>query len=411
MGNVYDTLHERGFIYQVSDEAGLRAALERPITLYCGYDPTSDSITVGNLLTTMMLAHFQRAGHRPIAIIGGGTGLVGDPSGKTASRPVLSVDEVDANVRSQQEMIGRIIKVGDDRGLIVNNGDWLRELKLIDFLRETGFHFGVARLLDMEFNRSRLEAEQHLSFMEFSYALLQAYDFWHLFKQYDCILQVGGSDQWANILAGIELVRRRESGRAYGLVTSLLTTASGQKMGKSESGAIYLHAGRTSPYEFYQFWINIEDADVARFLKLYTFLPLDEVQRLATLEGAAIRHAKEVLAWETTQLVHGADAAHEARETTRALFRGEAGAVDAAPTTVLSPAELAGGVPLVDLLVRTGLAPSRKRAREDIGNNAIRLNGAPVTDLARWLDDADFADGAALLQRGQKTYHRVVVTD
>src|SRR5215213_4284454 len=256
MANVFDTLVERGFVKDISDDAGLRAALERPITLYCGYDPTSDSITVGNLLTTMMLAHFQRAGHRPIAIIGGGTGLVGDPSGKTSARPVLSVEEVDANAASQREMIGRVLKTGDDRGLIVNNADWLRALNHLDFLREIGPHFRVNQMLNLEFARTRLDAEEGLSFLEFSYILLQAYDFLHLYREYDCLLQVGGSDQWANILAGVELIRRLEGGKAFGLVTGLLTTASGQKMGKSETGAIYLGAGRTSPYEFYQFWIN-----------------------------------------------------------------------------------------------------------------------------------------------------------
>jgi tyrosyl-tRNA synthetase len=265
-------------------------------------------------------------------------------------------------------------------------------------------------MLDMEFARTRLEAEEGLSFLEFSYVLLQAYDFLHLFREYGCILQVGGSDQWANILAGVELIRRVEGGKSYALVTSLLTTASGQKMGKSESGAIYLHAGRTSPYEFYQFWLNVEDADVERFLALYTFLPMEEVRDLGRLEGADIRAAKEVLAWETTQLVHSRDAAEAARETSRALFRGEAGTTDAAPTTRVSPDELAAGLPIVDLLVRTGLMSSKREARQRIEGKGVRLNGELITDVFRKLTDSDLSDGAALLRRG-KTYHRVVVGD
>lgn len=408
MGNVFDTLRERGFVHQVSDEAGLRAALEQPITLYCGYDPTSDSITVGNLLTTMMLAHCQRAGHRTIAIIGGGTGLVGDPSGKTSARPVLSVEEVDANARSQREMIGRILKTGDERGLLVNNADWLRDLNHLDFLREIGPHFRVNQMINLEFARSRLDSEEGLSFLEFSYILLQAYDFLHLYRAYDCVLQVGGTDQWANILAGIDLIRRLEGGKAFALVTALLTTASGQKMGKSESGAIYLHAGRTSPYEFYQFWINVEDADVERFLALYTFLPMDEVRTLGRLEGADLRHAKEVLAFEVTKLVHGEEAARGAEETSHALFRGDVAAVDAAPTTELTPEEIAAGVPVVDLLVRTNLAPSKKAARTLIDGRGVRLNNAVVDDVRRVLSEADLAGGEAFLRKGQKSFHRIV---
>lgn len=408
MSNVYDTLLERGFIYQVSDEAGLRAAFEQPVTLYCGYDPTSDSITVGNLLTTMMLAHCQRAGHRPIAIIGGGTGLVGDPSGKTSARPVLAEEEVDANAASQREMIARVLRTDDERGLIVNNADWLRPLRHLDFLREVGRHFSVNRMLDMEFARTRIESQEGLSFLEFSYVLLQAYDFLHLFREQGCILQVGGSDQWANILAGVDLIRRIEGGKAYGLVTALLTTASGQKMGKSESGAIYLGAGRTSPYEFYQFWINVEDADVERFLALYTFLPMTEVRALGSLPGAELRRAKELLAWETTAMVHGDAAAIDARDTSRALFRGDAGALDAAPTTELPTERIAAGLPLVDLLVQTGLASSKRAARTLIDGNGIRLNGAAVTSAEQRLEAADFAGGAALLQKGKKTFHRLV---
>jgi tyrosyl-tRNA synthetase len=409
LANVYDTLAERGFIYQVTDEAALRAALDRPLTLYCGYDPTSDSITAGNLLTTMALAHCQRAGHEVIGLIGGGTGLVGDPSGKTSARPLLTVEEVDANAASQREMIGRVIRVEDGRGLIVNNAAWLRSLHLLDFLRETGRHFSVNRMLDMEFARSRITAGDGLSFLEFSYVLLQAYDFLHLFREHGCTLQIGGSDQWANILAGVDLIRREEGVRAHGLVIPLLTTASGQKMGKSETGAIYLHAGRTSPYEFYQFWLNTEDADVERFLALYTFLPMSDVRSLGQLRGADLRVAKERLAWEVTALVHGTAAADTALATSRALFGDEDGAHEAAPTTEVPAAEVATGIPVLDLLVRAGLAGSKRRARTLIDQRGVRLNGESLLVAEYTLGAADFPDGVALLRKGRKTFHRVVM--
>ena len=416
MPNVYDILQERGFVYQVSDEAGLRAALERPITVYCGYDPTDSSLTHGNLVTIMMLAHLQRAGHRPIALLGGGTGMIGDPSDRDAARPILSVEEIDANVAAQRQQLARYLDLGDGpgkhgagRGELVNNAEWLRSLGYLEFLRDVGRHFSINVMLDLEFVRSRLAAESGLSYLEFSYILLQAYDYLELYRRYGCTLQVGGSDQWANILAGADLIRRVEGGRAFALVTPLVTASSGRKVSKSEGNAIYLDPARTSPYEFYQFWINTEDADVERFLAIYTFLPMNEVRALGRLQGADLRTAKEVLAYEVTKLAHGEAEAHRAQATSRALFRGEAGAVDAAPRTELSPREVADGISIVDLLVRTGLASSKKDARRQIDQRGIRLNHSEIETVDRMVTEADLASGEALLQKGRKTYHRLVV--
>jgi tyrosyl-tRNA synthetase len=409
MGNVFDTLTERGFVYQVSDEAGLRAALERPIVAYCGYDPTDSSLTHGNLVTIMMLAHLQRAGHRPIALVGGGTGMVGDPSDKSAARPILSVEQIDANAANIRGQLARFLEFGDGRAEMVNNADWLRSVGYLDFLRDVGRHFSINVMLDLEFVRSRLAGQSGLTYLEFSYILLQAYDYLELYRRYGCTLQVGGSDQWANILAGADLIRRVEGGKAYGLVAPLVTASSGRKVSKSEGTAVYLDPTRTSPYEFYQFWVNTEDADVERYLAIYTFLPMNEVRALGRLEGAELRRAKEVLAWEVTALVHGEQAANEARDTSLALFRGGAGAPGAAPATALAAWELSEGITLVDVLPRTGLASSKRDARRLIEGRGIRLNGEVVTSAERRLAAADFIDGEALLRKG-KTFHRLVLT-
>ena len=409
MGNVLDTLRERGFVHSVSDETGLRAALERPITAYCGYDPTARSLTHGHLVTIMMLAHLQRAGHKPVALVGGGTGMIGDPSDKTSARPILSVEEIDENVANIRGQLSRFLDFGDGRAELVDNGEWLRTVGFIDFLRDVGKHFSVNVMLDLEFVRTRLANEGGLTYLEFSYILLQAYDFLELYRRHACTLQVGGSDQWANILAGADLIRRIEAGKAYGLVAPLITASSGRKVSKSEGNAVFLDPTLTSPYEFYQFWINTEDADVERYLAIYTFLPMNDVRALGRLEGAELRRTKEVLAFEVTRLVHGEEAARRAEETSRALFRGQAAAVDAAPTTELSEGEVAAGLPIVEVVVRTGLEASKNRARTLIDQRGLRLNGELVEAADRLLRDDDFPGGAALLRKGQKTYHRLVV--
>jgi len=408
MANVLDELGERGFVQDTSNTAGLRETLEKPLTLYCGYDPTAPSFHIGNLVSIMMLAHFQRHGHRPIAVVGGGTGMVGDPSGKTSQRPILSAEEIEQNLLGLRSQLARYLDFSAGRALMVNNADWLLPLNLIAFLRDVGRHFSVNQMLAAEAYRTRLETG--LSFIEFNYMLLQAYDFLHLFETEHCLLQVGGSDQWANCLAGADLIRRIHGTEAFVLTAPLLTTATGQKMGKTETGAIWLDPERTSAYEFYQYWMNIDDRDVERFLALFTFLPMDEVRELAALPGAEIRGAKERLAFETTVLSHGRDAADEARQSSRALFGGAAEPADAAPSSSRSLRSLRVGVPLPELLLETGLVPSKGAARKLILQGGAYVNGERVLSADRTVTAADVNDGAILLRAGKKHYHRLLVS-
>jgi tyrosyl-tRNA synthetase len=408
MENAFDVLVERGFVEQVSDEAGLRAALEQPLTCYIGYDPSASSLHIGNLLTIMALAHLQRHGHRPIALMGGGTGMIGDPSGKTEMRQLLETAQIDSNLQSIREQVGRFVDFSEGRALVVNNADWLRELKYIDFLRDIGRHFSVNRMLAAEAYRIRMETG--LSFLEFNYQILQAYDFLHLYRTYNCRLQMGGNDQWGNILAGVDLIRRVEGGEAFALTFPLLTTASGAKMGKTAQGAVWLDAERLPVFDFYQFWINVEDADVVRFMKIYTFLPLEEIEEYGRLQGADIRRAKEALAYEVTRNTHGAEAADAAREASRALFGGAGGAAEAeAPSEVLPAATLEAGVPAVELFERTGLVKSRSEARRLILQGGAYLNDEPLSAPDYTITTADLRDGALLLRAGKKRYRRVTV--
>jgi tyrosyl-tRNA synthetase len=406
--DVIDTLRERGFIAQVSDEDRLREALAKgSVMLYAGYDPTAPSLTAGHLVSVMMLAHFQRAGHRPIVVVGGGTGMVGDPTGKTEMRQLLSPQQIEANIAGLRAQFGRYLDFADGRALIVNNADWLLRLGYVEFLRDVGRHFTVNQLLQHSTYRERVAGEG-LSFIEFNYALLQAYDFLHLYREYGCILQVGGQDQWFNILSGVELIRRFEGGDAFALVSPLLMTASGEKMGKTAAGAVWLDPARTSAYDYYQFWINTADADVARFLALFTFLPMDEIHRLTAREGAELREAKTVLALEATSLTHGAREAQSAREASEALFYGD-GAAASAPTTSILEDRLAAGIEVVDLLVETGLAGSKRAARELVRQGGIAINGDRVEDPNVRVDSGRLKDGVILLRAGKKRFHRVVV--
>ena len=404
MANAYDILKARGFVEQVSDEEGLRAALEQPLTCYIGYDPTASSLHAGNLFTIMALAHMQRQGHRPIVIVGGGTGMIGDPSGRTEMRQLLSKADVAANLLAIKAQIGRYVDFAEGRALVLNNAEWLAPLNYIEFLRDIGRHFSVNRMLAAEAYRMRLETG--LSFIEFNYQLLQAYDFLHLYRHYSCRLQMGGNDQWGNILAGVDLIRRIEGGEAYAITFPLLITSSGVKMGKTASGAVWLDGDRLSPYEFYQFWINTEDADVDRFLKIYTFLPLEEIEALGRLQGAEIRQAKAVLAYEATCLTHGREAAEAAREASRSLF-GEGDGGDQVPTTVLTEAEWAAGIPVTEAFERTGLAQSRGEARRLIRQGGAYIGDERVADEDRVITDADLSSGSLLLRAGKKRYHRL----
>ncbi len=408
MENAFDVLQARGFVQQVTHRDVLRQRLgTEHVTFYIGYDPTARSLHIGSLLTIMAMAHMQRAGHRPLVIVGGGTAMVGDPSGRTEMRQMLSQDTIAQNVQALRAQLQRYLAFeGDNGAIIVNNADWLAELKYIDFLRDIGRHFSVNRMLTFEAYKQRLETG--LSFLEFNYQLLQAYDFLVLFQRYGCVLQIGGDDQWGNMVAGVELIRRVADGEAFVMTFPLLATASGQKMGKTAAGTVWLDAELTSPYEFYQFWINVDDRDVQRFLKYYTLLPLEEIARLDTLQGAELRQAKEVLAFEVTALTHGIDTARTAQNAARALFDGE-GELQGVPETVLPTVRLATGVSVVDLLVETRLATSKSAARRLIQQGGASLNGARLTDLDALVTNADLHDGTLLLRAGKKHYHRVVV--
>jgi tyrosyl-tRNA synthetase len=404
--NVFEVLSERGFIEQVSDAEGVRAAVERPITCYVGFDPSATSFHVGNLVPIMALAHMQRHGHRPIAVMGGGTGMVGDPSGKTEMRQLLAVEQIDANVARLKEQMAHIIDFSRDRALMVNNGDWLRPLNYLDFLRDIGRHFSVNRMLAAEAYRARYESEQGLNFLEFNYMLLQAYDFLHLYREQGCVLQMGGNDQWGNILAGVDLIRRKDGGQAYAATFPLLTTSSGAKMGKTAEGAVWLDPELVSAFEYYQFWINVDDADVERFLALFTFVPMDRVRELGRLQGADIRHAKEVLAFEATKILHGDRAANDAREAARQLF-GKGVVTDAVPTTEISAAELEAGIPAPELFESTGLCNSRSEARRLIQQGGAYVNDEPVASVDEVITMQDLVDGEVLLRAGKKRYHRL----
>jgi tyrosyl-tRNA synthetase len=408
MENVFDVLRARGFVQQVTHPDILRQRLgSERLTFYIGYDPTARSLHIGSLLTIMAMAHMQRAGHRPLVIVGGGTAMIGDPSGRTEMRQMLSQDTIAQNVQALRAQLQRYLSfAGDNGAIILNNADWLAALKYIDFLRDIGRHFSVNRMLTFEAYKQRLETG--LSFLEFNYQLLQAYDFLVLFQRYGCVLQIGGDDQWGNLVAGVDLIRRVTDGEAFALTFPLLATASGQKMGKTAAGAIWLDAELTSPYEFYQFWINVDDRDVQRFLKYYTFLLLEEITRLSALQGAELRQAKEVLAFEATKLTHGEDEARKARDAAHALFEGT-GELVGVPETAIPQVRLAVGVPAVDLLVETGLAASKSAARRLIQQGGASLNDTRIPNLEAVVTSADLHDGALLLRAGKKHYHRVIV--
>ncbi|HEX16094.1 MAG TPA: tyrosine--tRNA ligase [Deltaproteobacteria bacterium] len=408
MPNVFDVLEERGFVEQVTDPEGLREVLSKErITCYIGFDPTAKSFHVGNLLPIMALVHMQRAGHRPIALVGGGTGLIGDPSGKKEMRRIMSREEIEENAEALKAQLSRFLDFDEGQALLLNNADWLTKLNYIEFLRDIGRHFSVNRMLQAETYRMRYETTG-LNFVEFNYMLLQAYDFLYLWQHYDCVLQMGGSDQWGNICAGIDLIRRVEGGTAYGLVFPLLTTATGEKMGKTERGAVWLDPELTSPYEFYQYWINVDDRDVERFLALFTFLPMEEVRRLGSLEGEALREAKEVLAFEVTKMVHGEQQALKARDTSRRAFRGEGGDLEALPTTAIDRSRLEEGIPAYELFALTGLTSTRSEARRLIAQGGGYLNGERIESFDQLVSLKDLKDGAIILRAGKKKYHRVV---
>ena len=405
--NAFDVLDARGLISAASDAAALRRALDRPLTFYVGFDPTAASLTAGHLVPLMMAHHLQQAGHRPILIAGGGTGLIGDPSDRSDTRALLTEQEVAANVAAIRTQIERFVDLGPDGGLVLNNADWLTELGYLKFLRDIGRHFSMNEILATDTYRKRLDAGENLNFIEINYRLLQAYDFLHLKQVHGCTLQIAGSDQWSNILAGVDLIRRVERTQAFGLVAPLLTTAEGAKMGKTAAGAVWLDAGRTPPFEFYQHWINLADALVPQALGMLTTLPMSEVSALRDLRGPDVRRAKQALAHNVTATVHGREAADAARETARSLFASAAGEAEAVPTTTVTAAELAAGIPIVELLVRTGLAPSRGAARRLIAQGGAYVGETRAADPEAIVDRSQVPDDGLLLRAGRKRYHRV----
>lgn len=409
MRNVLDILQERGFVEATTDEEGARELLGKPTICYIGFDPTAPSLHAGSLEPIMSLVHMQRCGHRPIVLVGGGTGLVGDPSGKTEMRKVMSTEEVNENAEALQRQLSRYLDFSEDKALLLNNADWLTELKYIEFLRDIGRHFSVNRMLAAESYRLRMDQESGLNFIEFNYMLLQAYDFWYLWKHHDCKLQMGGADQWGNICAGIDLTRRLGGPQLYGVTFPLLTSRSGSKMGKTASGAVWLDADKTPPYEFYQYWINVDDEDVEKFLALFTFLPMEEVRRLGTLEGEDLREAKEILAFEATRITHSEEEARKAQDASRSLFSSSSSSSSSSsvPTTEIDPSRLEEGIPAWQLFEEVGLCKSRGEARRLIQQGGASVNERRIEVFDERIGIQALEQGAILLRAGKKRFHRV----
>lgn len=401
MANVFDTLKERGFIAQCTNEKELRELFDKErVTFYIGFDPTADSLHAGHFIALMAMAHMQRAGHRPICLVGGGTGTVGDPTGRTDMRKMLTDEDIEHNCECFKKQIARFIDFSDGKAIMVNNGDWLRKLNYIDLLRDVGACFTVNRMLAAECYKQRWE--KGLTFLEFNYMVMQAYDFLELNRRYGCKLEMGGDDQWSNIIAGVELNRRKNNVAVYGLTNKLLTKSDGKKMGKTAGGALWLDAEKTSPYEFYQYWRNVDDADVEKCLSLLTFLPMEEVHRLSSLEGSAINEAKTVLAYEVTKIVHGEEEANKAKKAAETLFGG-AGSTQDMPTVAAET-----GKKLLDVLTAGKVFASKSEGRRLIQQNGLSLNDAKVTDVEYILQDSDFTDGEAIVKKGKKKYFKLV---
>lgn len=405
MENVFDMLQDRGFIKQATYEDDIRELLgKEKVTFYIGFDPTADSLHVGHFVQAMVMMHMQKAGHRPIVLLGGGTAMVGDPTGKTEMRKLMTQETIAHNAECFKKQLSRFIDFSEGKAIMVNNADWLLNLNYIEFLREIGRHFSVNRMLTAECFKSRME--KGLSFLEFNYMIMQSYDFLVLNRKYGCNLQLGGDDQWSNIISGADLIRRVDSKPAFGMTFRLLTTSTGAKMGKTEAGAVWLDPEKTSPYEFYQYWRNVDDADVEMCLSLLTFIPMDEVRKLCALEGAEINKAKEILAYEVTKIVHGEEEANKAQAAAKALF-GSGSLEGSVPTTELAASEFEAGMDIMTLLVTTGLAESKSEARRLVQQGGIQLEGEKVTDIGFMVTAGSFKDGALMIKKGKKVYHQI----
>lgn len=404
--SVFDVLQERGFIAQVSHEEEIRELLEKEkITFYIGFDPTADSLHVGHFIALMAMAHMQRAGHRPIALLGGGTGMIGDPSGKDDMRKMLTPEFINHNIACFRKQMSKFIDFSEGQAFMVNNADWLLNLNYVDMLREVGTHFTVNHMLSAECYKKRWD--KGLTFFEFNYMIMQAYDFYHLHKQHNCIMQLGGDDQWSNMLAGVELIRRKDQQPAFCLTCKLLTTSDGRKMGKTEKGALWLDAEKCSPYDFYQYWRNVDDADVEKCLALLTFLPMDEVRRLGAFKDKKINEAKKVLAYEVTKLIHGQAEADKAVQATEALFGG---GVDMEHVPALEITESETEAKLIDTLTTQKVFSSKREARQMIAQRGLYLNNTAIEDPEFSLTPALFAeDGGILIRKGKKKYYRLII--
>lgn len=402
--NVYDTLVERGLIAQCTNAEEVRKLLEEEqVTFYVGFDPTADSLHVGHFLGLMVMSHLQKAGHRPICLVGGGTGTVGDPSGRTDMRKMLTDEDIEYNCNQFKKQMARFIDFSEGKGIMVNNGDWLRKLNYIELLRDIGPHFSVNRMLTAECYKNRME--KGLTFLEFNYMIMQSYDFLELHRRYGLKMELGGDDQWSNIIGGVELTRRKTGDTVYGLTFTLLTKSDGKKMGKTAGGALWLDAEKTSPYDFYQYWRNVDDADVEKCLAMLTFLPMDEVRRLGALKDAAINEAKTVLAYEVTKMVHGEEEANKAKAAAEAVFGG-AGSSENMPT-IEAGAEAVGSK-VLDILVANKVFASKGEGRRLIQQNGVSLNDAKLSDPDYVLTEADFTDGEAIVKKGKKKFYRLV---
>lgn len=405
MSSVLEILEERGYLAQITHREEIEELLENEkISFYIGFDPTADSLHVGHFLGMMVMAHMQQAGHRPICLIGGGTATIGDPSGKTDMRKMLTPEQIEYNCDCFKKQMAKFIDFKDNKALMLNNAEWLKALNYIELLQEVGAHFSVNRMLTAECYKQRME--KGLTFLEFNYMIMQAYDFWKLHKDYDCKMELGGDDQWSNIIAGVELVRRKESKPVFGLTFTLLTTSDGRKMGKTEKGALWLDATKTSPYEFYQYWRNVDDADVEKCLALLTFLPMAEVRRLGALQDKEINIAKTILAYEVTKLIHGEEEADKAKQAAEALFSG-AGNLENVPTINISVADF--NAKLLDILTREKVFASKGEGRRLITQGGLYFGDERVSDIEMILSAEQFGDDGVLIRKGKKNYYRLIV--
>lgn len=402
MQNVFDILEQRGYIEQLTHEKEMRELFEKEsVSFYIGIDPTANSMHIGHFVALMVASILQKAGHRPIILMGGGTAAIGDPSGRTDMRQMLTREQLDANVEAIKKQAERFVSFeGENAAIIVNNKDWLLDLNYIDFMKEIGSKFTVAKMISQECYKNRLETG--LTFFEMGYLLLQSYDFLYLHDKYNCKMQIGGNDQWSNIIGGVELIRKIGTEDSYGLTFKLLTNSEGKKMGKTAKGALWLNPEKTSPYEFYQYWRNVADTDVRKILCLLTFLPMEEIDRLSSLEGEKINEAKKIAAYEITKLIHGEEEAKKAEEAANALFSGN-GNTENMPTTKIDDTNIS----IVDALVLTGIAPSKGQARTLISQGGITLNDEKIDDINFKLSDDDFKEGYAIIKKGKKIYHKL----